>query len=181
MWTTIDLKGKWYYLLYPRPVVIITARYGGRESGMAASWVMPISRSPPLVGVSIAPTRFTYELLSKSKEFAINVLDYEHVDVVNYLGTVSGRNVPDKLRKCGVRIGNAKRISAPIIEDSAAILECKVFREFELGDHVLVVGEVIEAYAKEPLRDVPDVKKYREVLQIAGTMYTTTITEYRKL
>ena len=178
-WYSINIKNKWYYVLYPRPVIVISASADGHESAMAASWCSPISRNPPLVMVSIAPTRYTYELIRKSNEFAINVLDYRYYKEVNFLGTVSGRDYSNKIERAKLHKTRAKKIKAPVISESTAVLECKLHKEIPMGDHVLVVGMVIEAYAKEPLRKIPNIKKYHTLLQLAGDIYTTTITEYK--
>jgi len=180
-WYSISTRGKWYYILYPRPVVVVSASADGCESAMAASWCSPVSRDPPLVMVAIAPTRYTYELIKSSGEFAINILDYRFCKEVNFLGIVSGRDYPDKIERSKLHKIKAKKIKAPIISESTAVLECKLYKEISLGgDHVMVIGKVIEAYAKEPLKGIPDIKSYRTLLQLAGTTYTTTITSYIK-
>lgn len=172
-WVSIDLKGKWYYVLYPRPVVVVSARYGNSESALAASWCMPVSLNPPLVAVSVAPTRYTYDLIVSSGEFAINILDYKYYREVSYLGTVSGRSVSNKIEKAGLTRVQAKKIKAPVIGEATAVLECKLHSKLATGDHVVIVGEVVEVYARKPLQSIPDIKKYKPLLQVAGLTYTT--------
>ena len=173
VWTSIDMTGRWYYVLYPRPVVVVSSAYRGLESALAASWCTPVSRNPPLVAISIAPSRFTYELIIGSKEFAVNVLDYKYYREVSYLGAVSGRDVKDKIVKAGLTKVKAKKINVPVIAEATAVLECKLYDKVEAGDHVLVIGEVVEAYAKKPLQGIPDIKEYKSLLQVAGLTYTT--------
>ncbi|MEM1508625.1 MAG: flavin reductase family protein [Thermofilaceae archaeon] len=40
----------------------------------------------------------------------------------------------------------AKSITAPVLADAIAVLECKLEKTFEIGDHVLVIGQVIDGY-----------------------------------
>ena len=41
---------------------------------------------------------------------------------------------------------SAKKIMAPAIRESTAVIECRNLKDVEAGDHNMVVGEVIEAY-----------------------------------
>ncbi|HDI46526.1 MAG TPA: hypothetical protein ENF82_01830 [Candidatus Methanomethylia archaeon] len=52
----------------------------------------------------------------------------------------------DKIARAGVEAVPAKKIKAPVIREAAVVIECKVLKEVEAGDHIMVVGEVIEAY-----------------------------------
>lgn len=54
-------------------VVLITAKFGDRDNVTPVAWNVPVSKEPALVAVAIAPERFIYELIEKSKEFAINI------------------------------------------------------------------------------------------------------------
>jgi len=54
-------------------VVLITAKFGDRDNVTPVAWNVPVSKEPALVAVAIAPERFIYELIEKSKEFAINL------------------------------------------------------------------------------------------------------------
>jgi len=132
----------------PSPLVIVTA--GDPEDpkhrgGMTAAWVTRVSWSPPLVAVSIAPSRYTLELIKETKEFAINIVG-EKLERAAYgiFGSKSGRYL-DKLKESGVRFGKAEIIKAPVIEDSTVALECKLVKMVEAGDHIIVIGEVVNA------------------------------------
>jgi len=63
---------------YPKLAVIVTASAQGREAAMTAGWHSSISLKPPLYGISIAPKRFTYQLITKSQEFGINFISMEN-------------------------------------------------------------------------------------------------------
>ena len=62
---------------YPRVATIVTAQAGGKENAMAVAWHTSISLNPPLYGISVAPGRFTYQLIVDSKEFGVNFLPFE--------------------------------------------------------------------------------------------------------
>ena len=68
------------YQHYPRVAVVVTAQAKGRDNAMAVAWHTCISFKPPLYGVSIAPKRFTYQLIADSKEFGVNFLPFAEAE-----------------------------------------------------------------------------------------------------
>lgn len=133
----------------PHPLVVVTAGLYDdprQRSAMTAAWVTRVSWDPPLVAVSFGFTRFTLELVRRFHEFAINVVDERLLKpALELFGKLSGRDV-DKFKIAGVRFGRGRRIRAPVLLDAAQVMECVVEREVEAGDHVVVIGRVIEAY-----------------------------------
>lgn len=128
-------------------LALVTARWGDRINLMPAAWVVPLSHKPPLVGVAIAPERFTYRLVEKSGEFGLSIPGLDVAERVRLAGELSGHDVPDKFRATGFTPIPAKRIRAPLIRECLAHLECRVVRKVPAGDHTLFVGEVIAAEA----------------------------------
>jgi len=169
-------REKAYRLLHPKLVVVISSsdEYG-RGNVMTAAWAMPVSSAPPMVVVAISPKRLTYEYVKSSKEFVINVPSIDLIDQVRYFGSVSGKE-ENKLSRA--KVGNGRRVKAPILLDSIAWLECKVTNEVEAGDHVLFIAEVIEAYVKKDAleEDITyNLERFKPILHLGGDSYTTTI------
>jgi len=144
---------------------------------MAASWVMPVSREPPIVAVAIAKTRFTYELIVRSKEFSLNILPKEYLSKIHFLGTVSGRDFANKISAAGLTMTEAKKISSPIISESLAVAECILLRDIEAGDHDIIVGKVVEAYARREF-DILNREILEKIpLHIRSNKYTNPLGE----
>lgn len=122
-------------------IVLVGSGNKEKPNIMAAAWCCPLSFDPPIFGVSIAKGRFSYELISKNKEFTINVPSEELKDVVKTCGTVSGREL-NKFSKTGLT-PEFGQLGAPMINECHASLECKVIEEKEVGDHIFFVGEVV--------------------------------------
>ncbi|NPA70598.1 MAG: flavin reductase [Crenarchaeota archaeon] len=140
------------YLLMPSIVtLIVTHRPDGGYNAMTACWIMPVSRSPPRIAVAISPRRFTYECLRSRPEFTVCVLGPEQEEIADYCGSVSGRdeNKIEKLEKKGIKLRKLEKVSTPGIEGCPAIIGCKVWRDYEGGDHRIIVGEVVECIVKE--------------------------------
>ena len=170
-WKKISFE-EWPYILHPRPVAIIASEYDGKVSAMPASWIMPVSRDPPVVAMAISKKRFTYELIIKSREFSVNILSRDLLDKIHYLGCVSGRDEPNKIARAGLTVVKGRKISSPIILKSLAVAECILWNNIEAGDHNIVVGKIVETYAK-PEFNVFDEKVFNKVpLHVGRNVYT---------
>lgn len=167
-----------YRLLHPKIVVLlISVNRAGAVNGMPAAWVTPLSRNPPLVGASIAPTRYTYGFLKDSGEFTLNVMSKDYVRTINFLGTVSGRE-KDKLSECGLTLRASRRVKAPHVLEALAVLECVVYKEVEAGDHSFFMGRVVDAYVKPDIFDeVYNPRRAKLLLHSGGNIYATIADE----
>lgn len=122
-------------------VYIITVRTKERINGMTAAWVSQVSMNPLLLMASIAPARFTHDLIKESGYFAINVLDEDTQNYGAVFGFRSGRKT-DKFQ--GISYFDAPG-GSPVLNDALAYLECKVVDILQAGDHNLFIGEVAAA------------------------------------
>jgi flavin reductase (DIM6/NTAB) family NADH-FMN oxidoreductase RutF len=132
--------------------ILVTAQLGESSNIITLAWQTPVSSSPPLVAISVAPTRYSHQLISESKEFVINVPPLSLLKTTVYCGTVSGRD-QDKLKGAGLTREPAQIVSAPLIAECIGHLECKVVKQISAGDHTLFLGEVVAASAAEVLFD----------------------------
>jgi flavin reductase (DIM6/NTAB) family NADH-FMN oxidoreductase RutF len=132
-------------------VYVITVKTTERINGMTAAWVSQVSMNPLLIMVSIAPARFTHNLIKESGYFAINVLDEDTMNYGAVFGFKSGRKA-DKFQN--IAYFEAPN-GSPALNDALAYVECKVTDIFRAGDHDLFIGEVVSAKLmrgdKEPL------------------------------
>lgn len=141
-----------YRLINHGPTVLVTARHGDKENVMTASWQMPLSFRPPLVGVAIGHGRFTHGLILKGKEFVINIPHSWMIKEVWCCGSSSGRDT-DKFNACGLKTLKARKVSAPLIEECIGNIECRLYSHFDAGDHTIFVGEVVAASVREGMFD----------------------------
>jgi len=143
-----DVMKAFYRLLHPRPTAIVTCVDSeGRPNALAISWMTPVAREPPTVAICVAKKRYSHALISETGEFVINIPSAELVEAVHYCGTVSGRDVPDKIGKAGLTAKPAKVVKAPVVEECPAHLECVVKQVVDCGSHDIFVAEVVAAYA----------------------------------
>lgn len=127
-------------------VYVVTTRLGDRVNGMTAAWVSQVSLKPLLVMASIAPPRYSHDLIMQSGILAINVLTRDQVDLAKRFGFKSGRQV-DKF--AGLDYLTAAT-GAPILPQAFAYLDLNLRETFSAGDHTLFVGEVAAAKILHP-------------------------------
>ncbi|TFG16458.1 MAG: flavin reductase family protein [Promethearchaeota archaeon] len=134
--------------LYPNPVALISAEYEGKESIITLAWVGTVCSSPPMVSISIRPSRFSYELVKSSREFVINIPTSSMIKQINLCGSKSGKTT-DKWRICGFTKQLSKTISVPAIAECPVNMECKVTQVISLGSHEMFIAEVTQVH-KDP-------------------------------
>jgi len=138
-----------YFLLHPRPVVLVVTRTkDGRVNVMACSWNTPVSEEPPMVALSIAKDSFTHRVIAETREFTVNIPTDELAHQVIVAGYKSGKTT-DKLKLMKVSLLPAKRVSPPIIGECVGHIECKLERSVDAGETTLFLARVVEAYANE--------------------------------
>ncbi len=136
--------------LAPIPAVMVSC--GDMESAniITVAWTGVLNSEPPLVYVSIRPSRHSYNIIKQTKEFVINIPDEKLVWQVDYCGTKSGKEV-DKFKEANLTKETSKNIKAPSIKECPISLECKVKEIKELGSHHMFIGEVVGVNANKEI------------------------------
>jgi len=137
-------------------VGLITSRGPYGDNVMAAEWTHHVSYNPGLIAVCIRPSDATHANIEATKEFGVNLCSSDLNGLSGIAGGNSGKNV-DKikvLKEFGFKFFKGKKIEVLMIEGALINLECKLFKQIELGDHTTFVGEVVKIYPfnnKKPL------------------------------
>ncbi len=165
------------YLLHPYSTSLVTCcDEGGKANIITIAWLIPVSIKPSLLCMSIGPTRYSYGLIQNTGEFVVNVASYEIVQQALYCGRRSGRQV-DKFAVTGLTPMPAQYVQPPIIAECLAHLECRLEKVVEAGDHNLVIGKVLAAYARQDvLRDdgLYDLTRAHPLFHVGRNRFTTT-------
>ena len=152
-----------YEALYPVPVVLVTSACSdARPNIITIAWAGVASSSPACVAISIRPSRYSYNLISKSKEFVVNIPDQKHLMETDYCGIVSGRNV-DKFKNTKFTAIAASAVKTPLIKECPVNIECKVKNVVELGAHHMFIAEIIAVNADENILNDFGVVDYSKV------------------
>jgi flavin reductase (DIM6/NTAB) family NADH-FMN oxidoreductase RutF len=137
--------------LYPVPAVLVSCGLE-RPNIITLAWVGTVCSDPPSLSIAVRPERFSYDLIAGAGEFVVNLPSADQVDVVDYCGQVSGRDV-DKWAACGLTPVPASKVRTPIIGECLLALECRVTHRLALGVHELFIGEVLAIQADERVLD----------------------------
>jgi flavin reductase (DIM6/NTAB) family NADH-FMN oxidoreductase RutF len=140
-------------LVFPAPVFIVgTYNEDGTPNAMNAAWGGPCASNPPAVSVSIRKERKTYENILNKKAFTIGMADEAHMAEADYFGLVSGNNVK-KFENVNMTVVKAENVDAPYIAEFPVSLECRVLQMSEIGEHVHIIGEIVNVIADEAVLD----------------------------
>ena len=126
----------------PVPPTLVTCAYEGVKNVFTVAWTGILCTQPPVTYISVRPERYSYELISKSGEFVINLATKELVREVDLCGVKSGRKV-DKFELTGMTTQPADKVSAPIIEQSPVNIECRVREIVKLGTHDMFIADIV--------------------------------------
>ncbi len=161
---------------YPKVAAIVTAQANGKENAMTVDWHTSLSLNPPLYGICVVPGRFTYQLIIDSKEFGINFVSFETVDLVHLVGSTGGRQM-DKFKRFNIARDEPVKTKVPILKAAYAAYECRLVDDRNYGDHNLLVGEIVavhrlqEAFTPE---EILDLDKVSPTLYLGDELYLTS-------
>lgn len=145
-------------LVVPRPIAWVSTRSPeGRRNLAPFSYYAALSASPFLVGVSVghrggAP-KDTLRNVRETGAFCVNVVTAGQLREMN---ETSGEFPPevDEFERTGLESAEAESVDAPYVAGCPAVLECRLFKEVELGEapNTLLVGEVLAVRLSDELR-----------------------------
>lgn len=130
-------------MLNPVPAVMVSVTdKEGKSNIITVAWAGTVCTNPPMVSISVRPSRYSYQILEETGEFVINLTNESLVKACDYCGVVSGRDV-DKFAKTGLTPIPMEHVHAMGIDESPVNMECKITEKRELGSHTMFIAEVI--------------------------------------
>ena len=118
-------------------VVIVTAFDGDEPVGMACNSFTSVSLEPPLVLFCAAKSSTTWPRIQGAGKWAANILDDDGEEICRLFAQKGA----DRFARIAYTPG---RTGSPILEDALAYVDCETLVEHDAGDHVIVVGRVVE-------------------------------------
>ena len=112
-------------LSYPQPVwIIATYDENGVPDAMNAAWG-GISEEKE-VSVCLSPGHKTCKNFAVTGAFTVSMADETHLAGCDYVGIATGNKTADKFARAGFTATKSERVNAPIINELAVCMECKV-------------------------------------------------------
>ena len=123
-------------------VCVLTVRSGdGAMHGMTVNSFGSVSLDPILVQVCLVEASRGLELIAGAGVFSVSVLAGDQEDVSRWFA--SRDRPPDSSMFDGVPM-DFGATGCPALLDACAVFDCVVDRLVPAGDHVIVLGEVVE-------------------------------------
>ena len=155
----------------PRQTALISCRGPAEIMGVKeeindiipVDWHSPASYDPRRYLVLISKKSPALERIRSSQAFVVNFMPYDLVDKIIACGKEFKK---DEFKQVGLtETPSEKLIDCPRIKEAVAWLECEVFNEIDVGDHVLFIGNVMHSEL---------VKEAKRPFHVDGEFYTTT-------
>jgi flavin reductase (DIM6/NTAB) family NADH-FMN oxidoreductase RutF len=131
---------------YPTGVCVVTAMEpGGPPAGMSVGTFTSVSLEPPLVAFFPDRRSGTWPRIESAGKFCVNVLASHQQALCQRFAASGG----DKFA------GLPHRLSAngsPILDDVLAWIDCDLYATHEAGDHLIVLGRVVDLQVHKPER-----------------------------
>jgi flavin reductase (DIM6/NTAB) family NADH-FMN oxidoreductase RutF/rubredoxin len=112
-------------------------------NGFISNTVFQVTAEPPKFAACCSKNNYTSELIQKTGCFAVSVLHKDtSADIFGRFGYKSGKDF-NKLEGMQIKYGET---GTPIIlNDSIAFLDCKVVQTFDVGTHLMFIGELVQS------------------------------------
>ena len=113
-------------------VLLVSQGKDGLPNVMAIGWgTVGIIWRKPMFVVLVRPSRHTYKLIEETGEFTVNIVPPQLKEVVQYCGTVSGRD-HNKFKEKQLTAIPSKKIKTPIIKEGILHFECRIVYKSDL-------------------------------------------------
>jgi 3-hydroxy-9,10-secoandrosta-1,3,5(10)-triene-9,17-dione monooxygenase reductase component len=118
-------------------ITIVTAMNDGTPVGMACNSFTSVSLEPALVLFCAAKSSTTWPRIQVAKKWAVNILGEDDEEVSRLFAEKDA----DRFEHMTFRPGIS---GAPILDRALAFVDCETEAELDAGDHLIVVGRVLE-------------------------------------
>lgn len=121
----------------PTSVAVIAGVVDRQPRGLSVGTFVPVSLVPPLVGFFVDTSSTSWPPIARVGAFAVSVLSAEQADLSRKFA------VPNTDKFAGVSWHPAPS-GHPVIAGSVAWVDCELGSQTEAGDHVFVLGRVLD-------------------------------------
>ncbi|MCW4050700.1 MAG: flavin reductase family protein [Candidatus Bathyarchaeota archaeon] len=134
--------------IYPIPICLMGANVDGKPTYGTLGDIGIVGFNPGVVFCASQSKHYTNKGVKENKTFSVNFPNLDMIEVTDYCGIVSGKNV-DKGALFTNFYGNLG--TAPMIEECPINLECKLIKTMQVNNMDMFIGEVTESYVTEKI------------------------------
>ena len=130
-------------IVVPRPIAWISTVSAAGEGNLAPhSFFTVASADPPIVAFSSIGRKDTLRNVLETEAFTISLASAPMLDLINDTSAPFEHGT-DESQAVGIAMTPSTRVAPPRVSGSPAALECRLHSTVDLGDSVLVLGEVV--------------------------------------
>ena len=165
-------------VIVPRPIAFVStiSRAGGLNLA-PFSYFVGLSSAPPLLGISInLRGKSPKDTLANVREVGDFVVNMVNEDLAQRMVYASGDWPEDvsEFELTGLTPVPSDLVSAPRVAESPVQLECRLYREIDLGTTFFLVGEILRAHVSDQVVSDGrvDIAKLKPVGRLGGSGYS---------
>lgn len=158
---------------------VVSTAADNKKNGYISNTVFQVTAEPARFAIACSKNNLTADLISKSKTFAVSVLQKDtRPEIIGTFGYKSGRDI-DKFNAFKHITG--KTGSPILLEDTLAWFECELDQTIDTGSHVLFIGNVVDGDLINPTGEPLTYAYYREVKKGKAPKNAPTFIDPEKL
>ena len=154
---------------------------GSKEygNGFISNTVFQVTSSPPKFAACCNKENHTAGVIQSTGCFSVSVLHSDTAPgIMGTFGFKSGKDI-NKMEGMEIRYGET---GVPIVmNDAIAFLECRVVETYDVGTHLMFIGELIQADLFDPDKEPLTYLHYREVKKGVAPKNAPTYIDKSKL
>ncbi len=120
-------------------VNIVTSSHDGIRAGLTATAVTSLSADPPRLLACVNRQGATYDIISRGRTLAVNVLGVQHKDLAMRFAGMDGETETERFDD-GHWSSNGD--GAPILSNALVSFDCEVDSIMDVGSHGIVIGNI---------------------------------------
>lgn len=117
--------------------IVTTTQADGTKRGFTANSFTSVSLDPALILVCIGKSASSYPVFSETPHFCVSILG-EHQKPAS---SVFATKAADKFEQVA---WHEARTGSPVIDGAAAWFDCETHQVIDAGDHVILIGKVVD-------------------------------------
>ena len=134
----------------PYGLYVVGSLNEGNQATIVANWVTQVSFHPPCVAIAVEGDSKMKEYIESSSLFCVNILPAGSTTFAKAF--LKGAEAMGNL-VAGKPFTPALR-GTPFLAEAAAAFECVVTSRLPVGDHIVFIGEVVDAVAPKDRGDI---------------------------
>ena len=143
-------------------IYVLTTKVNDTPFGCIINTAFQITSDPPQIAISCNRDNYTHDKIEESKLFAVSALaEDSDAEIIGTFGYNSGKDM-DKFAKHPAATG--KTLGLPLFPaESAALFECRVTNQVEVGTHTIFIGEIVDCDVSRADADEMTYRYYHDI------------------